>query len=285
MARAVQKPVPMAVIESILARAGYVKLSRYGMMLTPDGRIVDLHAMTSDVAFAAPVPGPTVAPIAQPTPPPPLPAPRLAAPVAPVAPSGASIRQHASVIIAADVLPDDGDDNLLLTTVGVVWVCASPPPRPERQGAGAGDPRCWHHGRAPPHRPPPATSARLGAAPSAPPVARAHAAPIARPARRSPARRGACGSDAPRRQRCSRAARAPDRRAPARAPPAPPLPPPPSRRRRCQSAAAAAARRAAAAAPVRGRSCQPRSPPQKLPPADRNDDTSRSRPAPIWRRA
>lgn len=192
MARTVQKPVPMAVIESILARAGYVKLSRYGMMLTPDGRIVDLHAMTSDVPFAAPVPGPTVAPIAPPAPPPPAPAPRVAAPVAPVAtPVAPRSASMPSVIISADVLPDDGDDGLAdddewewqlalaRARIAAAETEAAKMPAPAIRAL----PNATVARRAaPPATPPHRSAAAPIVRPAPAPIARPAAAPIARPA-------------------------------------------------------------------------------------------------------
>ncbi|HVV82424.1 MAG TPA: hypothetical protein VHE35_05065, partial [Kofleriaceae bacterium] len=61
---------PMSLLDGLLARAGYVKLSRYGLGLAPDGRIVPLAPMSAAPVAQALVPAqPTwaTAPAATPT--------------------------------------------------------------------------------------------------------------------------------------------------------------------------------------------------------------------------
>ena len=80
----------MAVIDQILARAGYVKLSDYGLALTPEGRIVSLNPPVPSDGFDQRIVGWR-----------PFDPPMGAAPIAPIAPRPVAVAARA----------DDADDD------------------------------------------------------------------------------------------------------------------------------------------------------------------------------
>lgn len=89
----------MAVIDQILARAGYVKLADYGLALTPEGRIVSLNPPRSSDGFDQRIVGWR-----------PFDPPMAAAPTAPTAPSPMTTRPAPAATAATIVEEADGDD-------------------------------------------------------------------------------------------------------------------------------------------------------------------------------
>ncbi|MCB9573299.1 MAG: hypothetical protein H6709_14555, partial [Kofleriaceae bacterium] len=47
----------MSILDALLARLGYVKLGRYGLALTPEGRIVTLRGLVLDDGYGTHVVG------------------------------------------------------------------------------------------------------------------------------------------------------------------------------------------------------------------------------------